>query len=382
MKYLPLIWAGLWRKRARTIFTLLSIVVAFLLFGMLQGVDAWLAGAVEQSRINRLYVLSRLTFTEMLPISYQSRIETVPGVEMVSHFTWFGGYYQDPRNMVISYPTDARRLPEIYPEWQIPKEQLEALIRTRTGALIGARLAQRYGWKIGDRVPLKTNIWTRKNGRDDWSFDIVGIYTVPENPMQENALLFNFEYFDEARAFGHGMVGWYVVNIEDPAQAPRISAAIDRLFRNSPSETRTQNEKEFAQTQLRQVGDIGFMVNAIVGAVMFTLLFVTGNTMMQSVRERIPELAVLKTIGFSDRTVTLLILTESLLLCVFAALIGLALAVAAFPVMRAVTIMAVSLPAIVLVWGVLAAIALAVVSAAPPAWRANRLSIVEALTGR
>jgi putative ABC transport system permease protein len=379
MKYFPLIWAGMWRKRTRTVFTLLSIVVAFLLYGLLQGVDAWLSGAIEGSRINRLYTVSRISFIEPLPASYTAQIESVPGVDKVAYFNWFGGYYQDPKQMVVSYPIDPERTFAVMPDWIVqPADAVQKMTRQRDGAIIGAQLARRFGWKVGDRVPLKTSIWTKKDGSSSYDFEIVGTFTGP----QENLFLLNYEYFNEARSFGQNNVGWFALTIKDPTQAAKVSRDIDALFANSPNETKTQTEKEFAAAQVKQLGDIGFMVNAIVGAVMFTLLFLTGNTMMQSVRERIPELAVLKTVGFSDGKVTALVLAESILLCVFAALIGLGLAAMIFPAAGSLGLGKVVLPGIVLVSGTLAALALALVSGLPPAIRAKRLAVVDALAGR
>jgi putative ABC transport system permease protein len=378
VKYFPLIWAGIWRKRTRTVFTLLSVVVAFLLFGMLQGVDAWLSGAIEGSRVNRLYTVSRISFIEPLPMSYLAQIEAVPGVDKVAFFHWFGGYYQDPKQNIVSYPIDPARTFAVFPDWVVEKSAIERMIRQRDAAIIGAQVAKQYGWKVGDRVPLKTQIWTKKDGSNNYDFEIVGIFTGP----QQNLFLLNWDYFNEARSFGQNQIGWFALSIKDPTQATQVSRAIDALFANSPNETKTQTEKEFAAAQVKQIGDIGFMVNAIVGAVMFTLLFLTGNTMMQSVRERIPELAVLKTLGFSDGLVTALVLAESLLLCVFAALIGLGLAALIFPILGNIGIGKISLPAVVLLSGTAVAVLLALVSGLPPAWRAKRLAVVDALAGR
>jgi putative ABC transport system permease protein len=379
MKYFPLLWAGLWRKRTRTTFTILSVIAAFLLYGLLQGVNAWLSAAIEDSRVNRLYTVSRISFIEPLPLSYTQQIESVPGVDKVAYFGWFGGYYQDPKNQVQSFTMDARRTFEVFKEWKVPKEQFEKMLQTKNGALVGRATANRFGWKVGDRVPLRTPIWTRKDGAASYDFDIVGIY---DSPSQNNIFLINYDFFDEARSFGQGQVGWYAFSIKDPTQSSAVAAAVDKLFRNSPHETKTQNEKEFAQAQIKQVGDIGFMVNAIVGAVLFTLLFLTGNTMMQSVRERIPELAVLKTVGFTDGMVTTLVLAESILLCLIAAFVGLGLAALIFPGIRTFVGGDVTLPPSVLVTGGIAAVLLALISGLPPAWRANRLAVVDALAGR
>jgi putative ABC transport system permease protein len=382
MKYFPLLWAGLWRKRTRTIFTILSVIVAFLLFGLLQGVDAWLDNAVADSHVNRLYTTSRISFVEPLPSSYLQRIESVPGVDKVAYFHWFGAYYQDPKNNVFSYVVEPVRAFAVYPEWKVPADQLARMVRTRNGAIIGGALARQQGWKIGDHVPLKAPIWAKKDGSSTYDFEIVGIFTSPEQPTNEQLFLLNYDYFDEARSFGQGQVGWYAFTIHDPKEAASISAAVDKMFRNSPYETRTQNEKEFAQARVKQIGDIGFMVNAIVGAVLFTLLFLTGNAMMQSVRERIPELAVLKTIGFTDGAVTALVVIESLLLCVVAAVVGLFLASAVFPIIGTFIGGKVTLPGDVFLAGAITAIALALATALPPAWRANRLTVVNALAGR
>jgi putative ABC transport system permease protein len=379
MKYFPLLWSGLWRKRTRTMFTLLSVVAAFLLYGLLQGVNAWLSNAITDARVNRLYTVSRISFIEPLPLSYTQRIETVPGVDKVAYFNWFGGYYQDPTNQVQSYVVDVRRTFDVMREWKVAPAAIEKMAHTRNGAIVGESTARKYNWKVGDHVPLKTPIWTKKDGSSSYDFEIVGIYT---SASQNNIFLINYDYFDEARSFGNGSIGWLAFSIRDPTKSAQIAAAVDRMFRNSPNETKTQNEKEFAQAQIKQIGDIGFMVNAIVGAVMFTLLFLTGNTMMQSVRERIPELAVLKTVGFTDGMVTTLVLAESILLCVIAAFIGLGIAALLFPGLRAVVPGTVVLPMSVLGTGALAAILLALISGLPPAWRANRLAVVDALAGR
>jgi putative ABC transport system permease protein len=382
MKFFPLLWAGLWRKPTRTVLTLFSVVVAFLLFGLLQGVNSWLSNAVAESRVNRLYTVSRISYIEPLPFAYLTQIESVQGVDKVAYFNWFGGYYQDAKNAVTSYPIDARRTFEVFPDWKVPKDQLDKMIRTRDGAIVGGALAKSYNWKIGDRVPLRTTIWQKKDGTYSYDFEIVGIFTVPTQPMQEQLFLMNYDYFNEARSTGQDMVGWYAFSIEDPTQSAAVGKRVDKMFENSPNETKTQNEKEFAQAQIKQLGDIGFMVNAIVGAVMFTLLFLTGNTMMQSVRERIPELAVLKTLGFTDAAVTTLVIVESILLCLFAALLGLAFAAMIFPAVGTVIGGEVLLPASVLVGGAGAALLLALLSGLPPAWRANRLTVVDALAGR
>jgi putative ABC transport system permease protein len=381
VKFLPLIWAALWRKKTRTVFTLASILVAFLLFGMLQGVNAAFNATIDRANVNRLIVASAIAFTESLPYSAMAQIEQLSGVSAVSQQSWFGTYYQDPKNFVFSFPTEPLRWRKVNPEYKLPDDQFDAWTRTRTGAVVGIDLARQYGWKIGDRVPLHSVIWTKAGGSSDWEFDVVGIYTSPDSPTRGNQFFFNYSYFDEARSFGKGRVGWFVAQVQDPRQSAQIAASIDKLFANSTDETETKTEKEFQQSFLKQIGDINFIVTRILFAVFFALLFATGSSLMQSVRERIPELAVLKTLGFTDGGVLLLVLAESLMLCVLAAALGLASAAALFPVLKG-AIGVVTLPRVVIIEGGVIAVCLALATGLLPAWRARQLNIVDALAGR
>lgn len=379
MKYIPLIWAMLWRKKVRTVLTLLSILIAFLLFGMLQGVNSAFKQTIERSNVNRLVVTNRISITENLPYAYLQQIEAMPGVALVSHESWFGPYYQDPKNFIAAFPVEPEREFPAHPEYQLAKEQLSALEHTRDGAVVGANLAKKYGWKIGDRIPLHSTIWVKaSDGNSDWDFNIVGIYEDPSERSREDAMFFNYKYFDEARSFAKGKVGWYIVVVKDPAQSAQIAQEIDRHFANSPDETKTQTEKEFQQSFMKQIGDINLIVTYILFAVFFALLFAVGSTVMQAVREQVPELAVLKTLGFSDTRMLVLVLVQSLALCIVAALLGLGLADLLFPALRS-TLGVVSLPVSVIGEGVLMAALLAVVTGIGPAWRAKRLVIVEAL---
>jgi len=381
MKYFRLVWAGLARKKARTILTMLSIIVAFLLFGLLQGVNQGFNQVVENLNVNRLYTSAKTNMVDGLPISYAQRIKSVPGVQHVSHWTYFGGYFREAKNAIPAFATDAEALFAIYKEIKIKPEYIEAMKRTRTGALVSDQLAKQYGWKIGDRIPLGTSIWTNKEGSNTWYFDLVGTFDVSSYGIGFPSFYINYDYYDEAKAFGKGVVHYYLIGIADPLQATRVAKAIDSQFENSMNETRTQTESGLAQNNLKQVGDINFIVNAIVGAVLFTLLFLTANTMMQSVRERIPELAVLKTLGFSDGKVLTLVLVEAFLLCIFAALLGLFFAALIFPGLKAL-IGDLPMPLSVVLMGVGIAMLLALISGLPPALRAQRLNIVDALAGR
>jgi putative ABC transport system permease protein len=372
-------WAMLWRKKLRTSLTLLSILIAFLLFGMLQGINAAFQETIERSNVNRLIVTNRIALTESLPYSYLSQIESIPGVAIVSHESWFGPYYQDPKNLIVAFPVEANREFRAHPEIVLPKRQIDAMEHTRDGAIVGAGLVKKYGWKIGDHIPLHSTIWVKaSDGNSDWYFDVVGIYEEPSNRTREDAMFFNYKYFDEARTFGKGTVGWYVVQLRDPDQSAQVAATIDKLFANSPNETKTQTEKEFQQAFLKQIADISLIVTYILFAVFFALLFAVGSTAMQAVREQVPELAVLKTLGFSDTRVLVLVLLQALVLCVVAALLGLATANFLFPLLRD-TLGVVKMPLRVIVEGVVMAATLAAATGVIPAWRAKRLVIVEAL---
>jgi putative ABC transport system permease protein len=384
MKYLPLIWSGLWRKRVRTILTLISVTVAFSLFGILDGVTAAFDHAIDRlTDAAELNTISRINIVAGLPLAHRARIESVEGVREVGVLNFFAGYWQDPQNGINAAAIDANHL-HAMANVTLADEQLEAMKRTRTGAIIGPKLADTYGWKIGDRVTLKSRVWTRKDGSSDWPFDIVGIYGIPEGafPADENFWI-NYDYFDEARALGNGTVTLYVVKVTDAARTTEISSAIDGLFANSADETLTQTEASAIHAQIDRVGNIDFIVGAIITAVLFALLFVTGNTMMQSIRERIPELAVLKTYGFSNWRVAWLVVAESVLLCVAAAVLGLGIAAVVFPTaFDSMGGAPLPLENSTIVSGVGFALLLAVVSAAAPLWRTQRMNLVDALAGR
>lgn len=383
MRYLPLIWAGLWRKPVRTLLTLLSIVVAFLLLGLMYGVTGALDTIVDRMSETRLRIQSRVNITQALPLAHLPQIETVPGVRGVGYYGWFGGYYQDPTNSISVGAMDMERVRTVFPDVVVAPEAYDAMLRTRNGALVGEALAAEEGWKVGDIVPLRSQIWQRKDGAEEWVFEIVGSYRFAEGGIPTEEFWINYDYFDEARTFGNGTVSLYFVQIDDPAHSARVAEAIDERFANSSFETQTQNEKDWIRAQINQIGDINFFVNAIVLAAMFTLLFLTGNTMMQSVRERVPELAVLKTYGFGNTAVGGLVFAEAAVLCLVAAGAGLALAAAAAPsVYDAMGSDGLAFPTGVIGIGLGLAVLVALVSAILPALHAQRLSIVDALAGR
>lgn len=381
MKFLPFIWAGLWRKPLRTIFTLISILIAFLLFGLLQGVNSAMQQVIVDQHVNRLFVQNKISMIESLPSGHLPQIESVPGVQIVSPMNYFGGYYQDPKNQIFTFAVDPEKYFKLYPEFQIAPEQLDAFIKTRTAIVMPKSMADQYGWKVGDKVPLKSMIFVRQDGSQDWQFDLVGVYNPGDTQKFGVSALLRYDYFDEGRRIAKGTMGSFMVGIDDPNRAADIGREIDKLFANSAFETRTQTEKEFAQAQLKSLGDIDFIVNSIVGAVFFTLLILTGNTMIHSFDERVPEFAVMKTLGFSDRSVLGLLLAEAAVLCVLAALLGLGAAQAIFPLASSVLGSA-HLPGPVVAAGVALALLLAALTGTPPAWRAMRLKIVDALAER
>ena len=387
MKYFHLIWAALFRRKTRTFLTLVSIIAAFLLFGMLDAVrTAFDSGSQSIAGVDRLVTSSRYSIIQPLPESLGARIAAIPGVRDVGHANWFGGIYQDPKNFVFSYAVSPNYL-DLYPEIQLPVNQRKAFDTTRTGAVIGEVLAKKYGWKVGDKIPLQSTIFPQKNGDKTWTFDIVGIYTVAAGAANglDQLFMLHWKYFDEANAFGSGTVGWYVDRLRDPAQADRVAHAIDALSANSDHETKTQTEQAFSASFAKQLGDIGLIVGSIMGAVFFTLILLTANTMAQAVRERTSELAVLKTIGFSSGSVLALVLAESVLLLLLGGVIGVGLAAVLAPAVSKGSGGMINLPPVgagswAVGLGLMVLIGLMV--GALPAWRAMRLNIVDALAGR
>ena len=323
MKYLGLIWRNVWRKKVRTSLTILSVLIAFLLFALLNAVGHALTAGAPLSAAQRLVVIDKISLINLLPISYGNKIAAIPGVRAVTHATWFGGYYQDPKNQFGQFPTDAEAYFDIYPELELPDEQFEAFMNNRTGAIVGEALAEQYGWKVGDRIPVSATIWTKKDGGRTWEFDLEGIFTTSDPRGTTAFMLFQYDYFNEARRFGDGLIGWYVLSVAEGADPVEVANAIDAEFANSPRETETSTEQAFAASFAKQFGNIALIVQLILGAVFFTLLLVTGNTMAQSVRERIPELAVLKTVGFKDGTVLGIVMAESILIMVIGGGLGL-----------------------------------------------------------
>lgn len=386
MKYLPLLWAALGRRLPRTVLTGLSIAIAFLLYTMLSAVNLAFNQSVETSTVDRLVTTGRYSITQILPYGHKSMIRGLAGVERVAASNWFGGYYKDERNFFPQFAVEPEDYLAMFPEIVLPEAQKQAWFNTRTGVIVAKGIADRYGFKLGDKIPMQAGIWPQKGGGNVWTFDLVGIFDTanPKDRSQFEIMLLRHDYFDEARQFAHGTAGWFISKIKGGTDYARMAKQIDALFANSPNETRTDTEKAFNASFVKQLGDIGLIIASILGAVFFTLLFLTGNTMMQSVRERIPELAVLKTLGFSDRSVLLLVLAESLLLTLVSALVGLGFASLLLPGLAQKLPGLSGLAVTPTTAGVALGIAtlLAFVVGLPPALRAMRLDIVTALSVR
>ena len=323
MKLFPLIWSNLWRRKLRTVFTLLAALFTFALFGVLAAVNLAFGMGVDISGANRLVVIHKISLIMPLPIAYKGRIAAVQGVDAVTHMNWFGGIYKDPKNFFAQMAVDTPTFFDLYPEYVVPPAQKKAWEEDRAGAIVGRDLAQRFGWKIGDKIPIQGTIYSKKDHSRMWDFNIDGIYEPGKKGVDATQFFFHYEYLKEAASRGGDLVGWYTIRIDDPDKAAAISKTVDGLFANSPYETKTSTEKAFAQSFANQMGNIGAIVRYVVSAVLFGMLLVIGNTMAQSVRERTNELAVLKTLGFSNGLVLFLVIAESCLLALTGAALGL-----------------------------------------------------------
>lgn len=379
MKFLPLILANLFRKKVRLVLTIGSFAVALFLFAFLAVVrDAFNRGA-DIAGADRLVIINRTSIINPLPISYRDEMLRIPGVKVITHDNWFGGIYQDEKNFFPQFVIDPEYQRQVFPELIVPDDQWNNFLKDRQGAIVGARTAERFHWKIGDRIPLKTTIW----GGGKWEFNIDGIYhgKLPQN--DETQFWLQWDYFREHVPDSiKGLVGWYTLRMDTPDDAVRVAKAIDEQYANSPYETKTETESAFAASWVKQFGNIQRLIVSIGVVVFFTLLLVTGNTMAISVRERTSELAVFKAIGFSDRAVLFFVLAESLVIALIGGLMGLGLAVLAVPALtKALNGL---MPNLVLVPSILAiglsfAILIGLASGLLPGLGAMRLRIVNAL---
>jgi len=385
MKFLALAFSNLKRKKLRTALTLLSIFVAFMLFGFLAAVKAAFLAGVDIAGADRLIVRHKVSLIQPLPQSYEAKIEAIPGVDAVAALTWFGGIYKDPKNFVATFPVEPDKYLDIYSEIVVAPDVLAKWKQTRNGAIVGKttfdRFAKSDGWKIGDRIPFTSPIWGQPAGQAAWEFEIVGVYTAGKKGADDTSVIFRYDYFEEARQERKGLVGWFGVRVKDAGQAAEVAKRIDEQFANSPHETKAEAEGAFAAGFASQVGDIGAIVAGVVSAVFFTILLVAGNTMSQSVRERTEEIGVLKAMGFPAGLVLVLVLVESSLLALLGGFAGLSLAwlatLGGSPVPQMLPVFVI--PQRDLIIGAVSAIALGLLAGAIPAVAAMRLQIAVAL---
>ena len=379
------VFANLFRKKTRTSLTLLSVIMAFLLFGLLQSVNHIFDAGADFVGATRLFTQARVSFTSPLPLSMEPKIEAVPGVARVTHWQWFGGVDAKTNAPMFVFAVDPVRYHDVYPEWVMPDEQWKAFANTRTSAIAGKQIAEQYGWKVGDKIPISSNIFPQKNGSKAWAFDLVGIYDGKDEDWKRrtNAVLINYASYNEANAFGKDRANFFISKLTDTNQAEQVSKTIDAMFENSPDETKTQTEKDSNLSFIKQIGDIGMIVKWILFAVFFTLLLVVGNTMAQSVRERIPELAVLKTLGFSDGSVLGFVLAEAGILCLSGGLVGMLAATGLGAFMEKMSGGQFQIHPHWTVWliGAIAIVLMTIATGLLPALRARRLKIVDALSG-
>ncbi len=380
MKFRGLIFANLFRKKLRLILTMGSFAVALFLFAFLAVVRGAFTRGADIEGADRLVTINRVSIIQPLPLAYRDKIQRIPGVQAVTHNNWFGGVYQDEKNFFPQFVIDVENQRKVIPELVVPEDQWQTFVKDRQGAIAGAKTAQRFGWKIGDRIPIKATIY---GGNGTWEFNLDGIYHSTHTGGDESQFWFQWDYLEEKvpERF-KGNVGWYVIKLDSPDHAVRVAKAIDEMAANSSFETKTETESEFAASWVKQFGNIQFLIVTIGSVVFFTLLLVTGNTMAISVRERVGELAVLKAIGFSDRWVLFFVLAESLTIALVGGALGLGLALLAIPALGAALnglLPTLILSPAVLSLGLAIALLVGVVSGILPGIGAMRLRVVSAL---
>jgi putative ABC transport system permease protein len=383
MNDLMLIRKNLFRKKLRAILMIVSIMIAFAIFGVLAGFERAFYSGEEVAQADRLVVVNKINFTQPLPISYYNRVASVDGVKEITHSDWFGGYYQDPKNFLVVMAVEPESFLNVYgADFIYPDEARQAFIHTRTGVLVGERMAEKWGWKVGDHLPVSSNIFSQKNGSHTWDFEVVGVFKGRTAQNDSNFMVFQYDYFNETRSFGKDMIGWLVLRTRSPSVNDQVIKTIDDMFVNSPYETATETEKAFNKAFMAQLGNIALIVGLVVGAAFVTILLIVGNTMAMSVRERTREIGVLKTLGFSDGRILRLVLGESLMLALIGGVPGLAAAALMIWSIRDALMNFIPLMTIqpeVLAAGVALMVLLGVLTGLIPALGAMRLKIADAL---
>jgi putative ABC transport system permease protein len=380
MKFWRLIVANLFRKKIRLILTIGSFAIALLLFTFLAVVQSAFNRGIDIAGADRLVIVNRIGLIQTMPISYGDKVRAIPGVKFVTQDHWFGGVYQDEKNFFPQFAIDVDNHRLVYPEFKVPDNQWKTFVQDQQGAIAGARTAKRFGWKVGDRIPIKNSLY---GGTKTWEFNLDGIYHTEKADGDESQFWFHWKNFDEnVPAAVKSTAGWYILKLDSPDDAVRVAKTIDAEFANSSYETKTETESAFAAGFAKQFGNIQFLIVSIGSVVFFTLLLVTGNTMAISVRERTSELAVLKAIGVTDRSVLFLVLGEAMLIALFGGLLGLALAYLAIPVLSVALnglLPPLLLSKAMLSLGLVFAIFVGMVSGLIPGIGAMRMRVVNAL---
>lgn len=381
MKFLVLVLSNLKRRKLRTVLTILSIFIAFLLFGFLCSMKAAFLGGVDVAGADRLVVRHKVSLIQPLPESYEARIASIDGVDAVTALCWFGGIYKDPKNQLITIVVQPEKYLGMFPEVQLPEEHRKEWLATRNGAIVGKDLLARFGWKLGDTIPLTSPIWGEPANQSAWEFKIVGVYDSDKKNYDKSQFFFRYDFFDEGKQKAKSQIGWFTVRVKDADRAAEVAAAIDREFANSPAETKAEAEGAFAAGFANQIGDIATIVLGVTAAVFFTILLVAGNTMSQSVRERFEEIGVLKAMGFTNRLTLTLVILESCVIAILGGAAGLLfawfIATHANPVPQMLPSLA--MPDRDLVLGGILILLLGVFAGLIPAIQAMRLQIAVAL---
>ena len=384
MNDFDLVRKNLFRRKLRAALMIVSILIAFMIFGVLAGFYRAFTAGEDRAAADRLITVNKINFTQPLPIAYFNRVRAVDGVRQVTHANWFGGYYQDPKNFLMTLAIEPATYFDMYrSELDIPPEQLQAFISDRSSAVIGESMARKWGWKVGDRVPVASNIFTqRSNGSHTWDFTIAGIVKGKAEQVSTDFLLFQYAYFDETRTFGKDTIGWLILQTNSPENNDRVAKTIDAMFANSIAETSTDTEKAFGKAFAAQFGNIALIVFLVVGAAFVTILMIVGNTMALSIRERTREIGVLKTLGFSGPRILRMVLSESVLLALLGGLPGLAIAALITIALRASLANiapAFAVSPVIALEGIALMIALGLFTGVIPALNAMRLKIATAL---
>lgn len=377
-----LVRKNLFRRKLRAILMIVSILIAFAIFGVLAGFyRAFTSG--ERAAADRLVTVNKINFTQPLPVAYFNRVRAVEGVKNVTHANWFGGYYQEPRNVLVVMAINPQTYFDVYArELDVAPDARQAFVRDRASALVGETMMQKWGWKVGDHIPVASNIFSQKNGSRTWDFTIVGTVAGKTEQTPTNFMLFQYDYFDETRSFGKDTIGWIVLQTTSPAENDRVAKTIDAMFANSSAETSTDTEKAFSQAFAAQFGNIALIVVLVVGAAFVTILMIVGNTMALTIRERTREIGVMKTLGFTGGRILRMVLGESVLLALLGGLPGLALAALfAFGLRKALAgvVPAFAVTFDIALLGLALMLALGLITGIVPALNAMRLKIADAL---